>query len=127
MKLIFLSSYLSNLVLFYVAWYLTWNSKIFVSGTQLVTKSVQGVASSLMNHETPSDWLKLWDGPEDPAQWLKAVTQKTVALGTWLEKVQSNALLANVLDLSQLFHPDTFLNAFRQQTARCDVVCFVIR
>ena len=71
-----------------------------------------------MHHETPGSWMKLWEGPEDPVQWLKAIMQKTNALSVWLEKVKGGSLLSSVLDLSELFHPDTFLNAFRQQTAR---------
>ena len=86
----------------------------------MVTKSVQEVAGSLMHHETPASWMKLWEGPEDPVQWLKAIMLKTNALATWLEKIQGGSLLSSTLDLSELFHPDTFLNALRQQTARYD-------
>jgi len=87
----------------------------------LITKNVQEVAGSLMHHETPASWMKLWDGPKDPVQWLKAIMQKTNALSGWIDKVKSNSLLSNALDLSELFHPDTFLNAFRQQTARLNI------
>ena len=86
-------------------------------GTQLVSPAVQALAVSLMHHETPSTWSKTWEaGPADPVLWLKAIMQKTIALSSWSDKVVSNA--SNVLDLSELFHPDTFLNALRQQTAR---------
>lgn len=112
--LIFFKTIRFNFILFIKHCFMFFSTE----GQQLVTKPVQGVASSLMNHETPAEWLKLWDGPEDPIQWLKAVMQKTSALATWLEKVEKDSLLTEVLDLSQLFHPDTFLNAFRQQTAR---------
>ena len=95
---------------------------LLVLGSQLLNKSVQEVAGALMHHETPPSWIKLWDGPEDPVQWLKAIMQKTNALSVWLEKVQSGSLLSGVLDLSELFHPDTFLNAFRQQTARYIII-----
>ena len=44
---------------------------------------------------------------------------KTLALGSWEEKAVTGQLLdKTTLDLSELFHPDTFLNALRQQTAR---------
>ena len=90
-----------------------------VLGTQLVTPAVQALASSLMHHETPSIWSKLWEaGPDDPVQWLKGVMQKVNALVLWKEKSTSKSLLGNTLDLAELFHPDTFLNALRQQTAR---------
>ncbi|XP_047126593.1 cytoplasmic dynein 2 heavy chain 1 isoform X1 [Hydra vulgaris] len=94
-----------------------------IKGTQLLTPSVQLMAASLMHHETPSIWSKEWEaGPEEAVLWLKAVMLKTNALTTWLEKVKSRSLLTDVLDLSELFHPDTFLNALRQQTARATKV-----
>ena len=102
--------------------YLLFLFSILIQGTQLLNKSVQEVAGALMHHETPASWNKLWDGPEDPVQWLKAIMQKTNALSVWLEKVKAGSLLSGVLDLSELFHPDTFLNAFRQQTARYNVL-----
>ena len=43
---------------------------------------------------------------------------KTLALGVWEERGREGKLLQDTLDLSELFHPDTFLNALRQQTAR---------
>jgi dynein heavy chain 2 len=43
---------------------------------------------------------------------------KALALGSWVEKCDSKTLLKDEIDLSELFHPDTFLNALRQQTAR---------
>ena len=50
---------------------------------------------------------------------------KTLALGVWEERGREGG---STLDLSELFHPDTFLNALRQQTARfdlCTVYSFV--
>ena len=44
---------------------------------------------------------------------------KSLALGSWEERCHAGTLLqGEVLDLSELFHPDTFLNALRQQSAR---------
>ncbi|KAG7249358.1 hypothetical protein CRUP_009300, partial [Coryphaenoides rupestris] len=37
---------------------------------------------------------------------------------SWVERAGRQALLSDTLDLSDLFHPDTFLNALRQETAR---------
>ena len=51
-------------------------------------------------------------------QWLRALVAKTLALGTWVQKSERGSLLSEPLDLAELFHPDTFLNALRQQTAR---------
>ncbi len=64
-------------------------------------------------------WYSVWEGPEDPVAYLRGLVAKTLALGSWEEKGVAGSLLkSDSLDLSELFHPDTFLNALRQQTAR---------
>ena len=90
-----------------------------IKGTQLLTTDVEVLAVALMRQQVPADWSSRWDsGPEDPVQWLTAVMSKTLALTSWAERAESGRLLSSTLDLSDLFHPDTFLNALRQQTAR---------
>ncbi len=41
-----------------------------------------------------------------------------VCVQGWVERAERGGLLSEMLDLSELFHPDTFLNALRQETAR---------
>jgi len=89
-----------------------------IRGTALLDAEVQALAGALLKQEVPISWSSRLEGPEDPIQWLRALVAKTLALGSWVEKCNSNSLLKDVLDLSDLFHPDTFLNALRQQTAR---------
>lgn len=62
----------------------------------------------------------MWEGPDDPVVYLRSLVAKALALGSWEEKGAAGSLLqsSSPLDLSELFHPDTFLNALRQQTAR---------
>lgn len=61
----------------------------------------------------------MWEGPEDPILYLRSLVAKSLALGSWEEKGHAGKLLhGEVLDLSELFRPDTFLNALRQQSAR---------
>jgi len=86
-------------------------------GTGLLTPSVQEMGSRLMAETVPSPWAKTWEGPEDPKKWLRAVVAKRVALTTWAQNV-SGSLLRQPVVLSELFRPQTFLNAVRQQTAR---------
>ena len=71
-----------------------------------------------MCKQTPGSWQSQWDGPEDPIQYLKGLVARASAVQVWVEKAESGALLRDTLDLSELFRPDTFLNAIRQQTAR---------
>ena len=69
--------------------------------------------------KVPSKWSSLWEGPEDPPIYLRSLVARALALGVWEEKSQNGTLLKEgMLDLSELFHPDTFLNALRQLTAR---------
>jgi len=63
-------------------------------------------------------WLEKWDGPEDPMNYLRGLVHRAVAVQSWVEKAESGRLLQETIDLSELFHPDTMLNALRQQTAR---------
>ncbi|KAM7436007.1 Cytoplasmic dynein 2 heavy chain 1 [Porites harrisoni] len=89
-----------------------------IRGTALLDAEVQALAGALLKQEVPLSWSNHFEGPEDPIHWLRALVAKTLALGSWVEKCNSDSLLREVLDLSELFHPDTFLNALRQQTAR---------
>ena len=69
--------------------------------------------------QVPLSWYNLWEGPDDPTLYLRSLVAKALALGAWEEKGRAGALLQEgALDLSELFHPNTFLNALRQQTAR---------
>lgn len=51
-------------------------------------------------------------------QYLRGLVTRATAIQTWVDKADHGNLLRDTLDLSDLFHPDTFLNALRQQTAR---------
>lgn len=88
-----------------------------IKGTALLTPEVQQAALALLRRETPVAWLKLWDGSDDPLVWLRLVASKTLALCSWLALSQADKLLRKPLDLAELFRPDVFLNALRQQAA----------
>uniref|UniRef100_A0A3Q0T4R8 Cytoplasmic dynein 2 heavy chain 1 n=1 Tax=Amphilophus citrinellus TaxID=61819 RepID=A0A3Q0T4R8_AMPCI len=89
-----------------------------IRGTQLLTPEVQKLATALLNQECPLTWQNKWEGPEEPMQYLRAVVTRALAIQSWVERASRQALLSDILDLSELFHPDTFLNALRQETAR---------
>ncbi|XP_075054902.1 cytoplasmic dynein 2 heavy chain 1 [Mixophyes fleayi] len=89
-----------------------------IRGTSLLTSEVQGLASALLEQKCPLAWQNKWEGPEDPLQYLRGLVSRTVAIQNWVEKAEKQTLLSDTLDLSELFHPDTFLNALRQETAR---------
>ncbi|XP_030632529.1 cytoplasmic dynein 2 heavy chain 1 [Chanos chanos] len=93
-----------------------------IRGTSLLTSDVHKLATALLNQECPLSWQAKWEGPDDPMQYLRAVVARALAIQGWVERADRQSLLADTLDLSDLFHPDTFLNALRQETARC-VAC----
>ncbi|XP_064157010.1 dynein cytoplasmic 2 heavy chain 1 isoform X2 [Anguilla rostrata] len=89
-----------------------------IRGTSLLTADVHKLATALLNQECPLSWQSKWEGPEDPMQYLRSVVACALAIQSWVERAERQSLLSDTLDLSELFHPDTFLNALRQETAR---------
>ncbi|PNI44695.1 DYNC2H1 isoform 3 [Pan troglodytes] len=89
-----------------------------IRGTTLLSSEVQKLASALLNQKCPLAWQSKWEGPEDPLQYLRGLVARALAIQNWVDKAEKQALLSETLDLSELFHPDTFLNALRQETAR---------
>ncbi|KAF5921105.1 hypothetical protein HPG69_018505 [Diceros bicornis minor] len=89
-----------------------------IRGTTLLSSDVQKLASALLNQKCPLTWQSKWEGPEDPLQYLRGLVARALAIQNWVERAEKQALLSDTLDLSELFHPDTFLNALRQETAR---------
>ena len=75
--------------------------------------------------QTPTSWLSLSEGPLDPLDYLSSVVSKAASVERWYLKVKSNpqdssSLFREPVDLSDLFTPNIFLNAFRQQAARLE-------
>ncbi|CAH8515920.1 unnamed protein product [Schistosoma mattheei] len=93
-------------------------------GTQLVNGVMHQLANSLLHGETPDSWLLQWpEGPNEVVPFLRELVVKANAVQTWTKQAENNQFSneQNVqsLDLANLFHPTTFLNALRQQSARC--------
>lgn len=89
-----------------------------INGTQLLTPAIVLVGGALLKGEVPARWGDAWEGASDPYLWLKGVVSRTIALDNWTEKSRNQTLLTNPVDLGDLFRPETFINALRQQTAR---------
>lgn len=89
-----------------------------LKGTEMLTAKSQKEATNLLKEEVPASWEAKWEGPENPSQWIKVVNRKANALVLWLQRVQQKTLLDQPINLSHLFHPETFVNAFRQKSAR---------
>lgn len=73
----------------------------------------------LQTIQVPVSWYSMWEGPVEPIPYIRSLVAKAIALKMWEEKCANDTLWdGEPLDLAELFHPDTFLNALRQQTAR---------
>ena len=64
----------------------------------------------------------MWEGPENPASWIRVLCKKGTQLVQWVQRVQQGSLLSQPVCISDLLHPETFLNAFRQKSARLNQV-----
>ncbi|XP_068082912.1 cytoplasmic dynein 2 heavy chain 1 [Anabrus simplex] len=87
-----------------------------IRGTALPSGDTLNLAEAIMSHQTPSSWQKIWEGPEDPMLYLRSIMGRSLAVQRWNQ--QGSQVLRDAVDLSELFHPDTFLSALKQQTAR---------
>merc|ERR1740117_722407 len=84
----------------------------------MLSAKSQKEATELLTGTVPAVWESSWEGPETPNEWISGVNKKAKALLGWMQRVQQKALLDKGVCLSDLFHPDTFLNALRQRSAR---------
>lgn len=66
----------------------------------------------------PAEWSDAWEGPANPYTWLRQLVSRAASMDSWKQRSESGKILQSTLNLSDLFRPDTFLNALRQQTAR---------
>jgi len=89
-----------------------------LAGTEMLSAKSQKEATELLKGSVPSIWESSWEGPENPIEWISGVNKKARALIEWMKRVQQRQLLERAVNLSDLFHPDTFLNALRQRSAR---------
>ncbi|CAK9088100.1 Cytoplasmic dynein 2 heavy chain 1 (Dynein heavy chain isotype 1B) [Durusdinium trenchii] len=89
-----------------------------VSGSGLLSPQIQADAATLMEQSVPAEWQALWEGPGTPAEWLRAVATRKVALKEWVRQSRKGTLFNKTFDLAELLNPGTFLNALRQLTAR---------
>ena len=92
-----------------------------ISGRMLLTPEIQATGGCLLCGTVPSRWEAKWpDGPESVMTWLRQLVAKTTALDKWLVFSKSGELLKKPLHLGDLFRPNTFLDALRQQSARLE-------
>lgn len=89
-----------------------------LQGTEMLTPKIQSEATALLKNTVPMAWEKLWEGPENPQAWIRVLCKKGTQLVKWVQGVKSGSLLNQPVNISDLLHPETFLNAFRQKSSR---------
>ncbi|XP_047109239.1 cytoplasmic dynein 2 heavy chain 1 [Schistocerca piceifrons] len=82
----------------------------------LPSKETEQTAIALISHKVPESWQNLWCGPKEPSFYLHSLVSQATAVGHWANR--SSDLLREPLDLGDLFEPEAFLAAVKQQTAR---------
>lgn len=88
-------------------------------GSGLLTPATQATAAALLVDTVPGEWSARWDdGGESAMAWLRGLARRRRALAEWQQAAAAGTLLSRGLDLAELLHPGTFLNALRQQSAR---------
>ena len=72
----------------------------------------------MLRGEPSSKWRKIWEGPDLVSDWLKLFVRKLNNVQKWKQLTESNRLLGEELDLSEVYRPEIFLNAMKQRVAR---------
>ncbi|CAD8135851.1 unnamed protein product [Paramecium octaurelia] len=83
----------------------------------LLTSDIIDIGLLFIKDIVPQKWSNFWEGPDDINLWLKIFIKKLNAIKSWIDKIQRKQQLDEV-DLSELFHPEIYMNALRQKTAR---------
>lgn len=94
------------------------NMSKVIRGIMVPTEVLVSVADSLLKRETPSEWLKKWEGASDAMSYLQGIVTRAIAVQRWKGKAKEGSILRSPVDLSDLLNPDTFLSAFKQHCAR---------
>ncbi|KAJ3140439.1 Cytoplasmic dynein 2 heavy chain 1 [Physocladia obscura] len=78
-------------------------------GTSPMTNDTLNSCTSIMKSETPNSWLTLWEGPENPQEFLCAVVKNTLNVEEMYAKTQSSAgIFSSPLKLSVKIPMDDF-------------------
>jgi len=79
-----LEAYNSSALLQHVHRSLSGLSRV-IRGAALLDSSVSTLADSLLRRETPANWQRQWDGPEDPMNYMRAICGKTTEVRRWMD------------------------------------------
>jgi hypothetical protein len=77
---------------------------------------------SLLKGDVPENWLKFWDGPELPMNFIKIFIKKLNAISGYLKNAIDDNVLNGNINLSEFLHPEGFINSLRQKSARLNKI-----
>ncbi|CUG86360.1 dynein heavy chain, putative, partial [Bodo saltans] len=94
--------------------------KRVAEGVLIPNDNLKRDATDLLGGNVPEQWLDRMDGPRDVHQWLATLKTKYKAVCDMHQAVESNGAdrVLQGVNLKHFLRPHTFLNAFRQYTAR---------
>jgi dynein heavy chain 2 len=73
---------------------------------------------NLLQNVVPEMWTMIWEGPELPLNYIKSLGKKLLALNNYNKSALNDTVLNSNINLSEFLHPEAFLSALRQKTAR---------
>lgn len=77
---------------------------------------------SLLKGEIPENWLKFWDGPDLPLNFVKIFIKKLNAISGYMKNAIDDKVLNGYVNLSEFLHPEGFINSLRQKSARLNKI-----
>ncbi|KAG6550186.1 hypothetical protein Mapa_008144 [Marchantia paleacea] len=86
-------------------------------GTQHMSQRASDDCQRLVSGHVPECWTNLWEGPNEPLEYLKAVLQRASGISKYRDLRSTNGLQVEALDPSTFFNPKAFLSAVCQQAA----------
>jgi len=92
------------------------SQSLFSNG--LITSNILKNCNSLLQNQIPDAWIKLWEGPELPLNYIKSLSKKITGVISYVNYAINDNLLENPLNLADFIHPDAFISALRQNSAR---------
>ena len=85
----------------------------------IITSQIINNCQHLLKNVIPEEWSNIWDGPELPNSYLKSLGKKIKGMINYIKNVNGDNLLQSCdINLSEFLHPEAFINALRQKTAR---------
>jgi dynein heavy chain 2 len=87
-------------------------------GNSIITSSIYKQGLCLLQNKIPEEWVAKFDGPELPMNYIKSLGKKLAGLPAYIKGIINENILDSNINLSELLHPEAFINALRQKNAR---------